>query len=1504
LNELKRKLSADAAPSFHIEIDLTKTEWMEPTSLMMLACLLHTHNKVIQRVDIFLGDLAIRTRHNFLSFLSRQNFLACLFLDEKTFVTCVSAGVVSNYNDLDELNDILQDLNTGNAFRNQTCIKSAVFSVEEYQASEQKIYELTEQFILESRSMSSGDHFVLNDYSKDRLFQRLRKFLFEAVQNCVDHAYGPGKPGFFSVFARVREGIPREFPFQQGWHDLHVEEKKKALAIKFREVNINAGWLEIFVVDVGFGLSRTAREWTDSEVSTVEKTKLARYLVGNTPLKNLGELLFRYPFSRNAKDRGPRTNVTGFQEIGRTLKDGGGYLRISTGLEAVGGTFPWTYPNNGAYFPERVTEPLSEVDPTGTALMLTLQPLGASQTTASEAFSRLTRPRREQIYKKLAGNQPFASPEIRCAFDKRFGGNFRPSQEEIDEVGQAIRSGNAVTIYVRLGKGATKRDVGHWFSDVVNNIESARLSKPILNFLFVDLYPFHAELLADFMQSVRIDLYVNSVSVVSITSHAVCFEKKDNHHLRLSKTLTMSFLASNQAPVSLLSVLFVLREMDSRAFWRLGTQVPITEAFIPANVTWTSSLLKPKPTEFFGYLDFSHALMDEIRARVCRRALLRFAALSYPNDIDSTDELTNRLVEELKVKNVEVFDVDGPSLLVSSVIVTGSTLKRFSRMSTYKNAWQFCFFNRVAKGEEVSTYALLNWNPPDMEPLDETYSRVRGTPFVSVDGDYAIKLSRLFLDDHAIQSHYDRDTQKTYADLDQYQSLQVGHWIAGRRHEFFSFRSERTIEQCVLFNSEPWRWFKSEIEKCLGDKNTSWIVLYPAHHATSLLASGLLADSNAKSLLSGRMFPINFLRERHVEPYFISPVTEDKITRAIGAQKKPVGVLIFDDAVISSRTMRAIAQIADHCSKKATGKSAQIKTVALLDRSGMPAYSGVMDRFKAKHRRFWRWDVPGINDGNHCPICMGLEAADAFTWVGMGSRRAARVTESWREAWSPVNIAERATAGHAVPISAAIFPYSMKFGVLKDGDRWIPNHIALRSAESLASSLIELTRLTHRADIALRKSEEFSKTDKDLASFILSSVYLHMMGSLRYWERINYLRQLVDNYWEQLRCNEITKLVGILLLSLDAQSCVDLYDLHLEKALSSRPLLNEDVAVALGMIISKADIQPVHAPRGTQAAKNASYLGRMFNGIDPFRDLFDLIGESGKTHHYSPFSQEIKNFIDKENGRSPTVYWDGANVILGLVQNLKDILERIDECAFEPLGNVNVTKDVQALERMCEDLRKAISGRSWHQCLALCKSVHRMVYNNDAVTTALCHDYRDAFFKVASRSEFIDGFLDACVYELTTNWSDYRSNKAEKVSQAWIAENGDATPAVFCGLGGDRWSEQFLVLFDQGVKGAIVEVLQNVIHSPLKIACPWTQKGPVPAWPAHAWWRAQVRGGENKLLRISIVTGSNGADELYVNEAKNSFQALRACGGKVHTPVVSDGLVRVDIDVPTISKEG
>jgi len=494
LLKLKKHLVSETNHS-NIWLDFTETSWSEPTSLLFLVTLLQNFKHKIETIILDFGDISGFHRRNFLRFLARQQFLAA-FPNKSEFHFIDINGYQKETFDLEEISGVFLNLSGNAVFRGQDCIFAEVVKTNDLKKNKHEAF--IERLISEAASRSKSYSFNLTEYDKEKFFQRLRKFLFEATLNCVEHAYNNVKSSHVSVFARIRQGVPKSISRAQNWHQYYNEEKQNALTIKGAHINIHAEWIEVFVCDAGDGILAHAKDWKPPNITHAVSKKITKYLLGKEPLANVARLLFREPLSRFGNRESYRTNITGLMEIARTLTDGSGYLRIIDGAEGVGGQFPWGFPNQGLNEIIATTKTLESRMAVGTCLALSIQQQSEGQAARHDFFQKPTIDDTEAILGAFRHDAP-VKENILC-FDRRFLEVLRPNPDEIEIIHNLVLKTNHVSVFVRLPKRATKQDIARWIYEL--NWQSKTANSKIefeISLIFVDFNGYQAELFPEFI---------------------------------------------------------------------------------------------------------------------------------------------------------------------------------------------------------------------------------------------------------------------------------------------------------------------------------------------------------------------------------------------------------------------------------------------------------------------------------------------------------------------------------------------------------------------------------------------------------------------------------------------------------------------------------------------------------------------------------------------------------------------------------------------------------------------------------------------------------------------------------------------------------------------------------------------------------------------------------------------------------------------------------------------
>ncbi|NYJ13040.1 hypothetical protein GGI64_004121 [Rhizobium leguminosarum] len=1493
--KLKQSLT-EAEPSGvpqRVLVDFQKTSWCEPTTLLAIANLLQDFDNRVQKIVLDLGHIGDPRRGQFLTFLARQGFIGCFPAMTEYRVKTKPGARMSTMSQF-ELQDHLSDLPAENLFRKMDALGARLIKLTDFHEKEDRLADLVEDLISEVRIKTQGYTFNLNAFAMDQYFQRLRKFLFEAILNCTEHAYINGA-GHASVYARVRQGLPRDAS-ADAWHQNFNRERENAAAIGYRELNINSEWLEVFVCDTGMGILGRTADWLESARTQNERVLIQSALQEKYPLRGLGRLLFQAPLSRYGKNRGHRTSETGFLEIARTLNQGGGHMRILDGLEAIGGQFPWEHPNIGAL--GNVSERTNDELALGTCLCLSYQPHTDAQPATSEGFILPTPSDQAIILDALRANGNHGD-DIQI-FDRRFTGGARPLWNDFAATLTRSKRGLRSKLIVRLPKSTTKRDIGHWIDDLDKHAGNDLLPGRV-SLVLVDVKGFHAELLVDFLTRLRRSVsepLVDEISIVTIgfeTAH-LRFNSRRRRYAIIKNPRERSHIWESRK-IFLTEVCASLKRMDTAAFWSEGPVLPISSFFENAQIKWSSSTLKPKVTFFDGYIDFTHALVDPQRYRTCQRALYRILIVLKPSQVFATDELVAPLLTEIEHELGLSPSTSGLTVLVASVEISGSTVARFNRQSSYSENVVVTFFNRNISLEDRNV-TLIDWHPPELPKRQEILERVSGTAFVARHGDYGVRANRMFRQDdgEVLASFYPRSPGETYADFSQLDAIRLNHHEASRRHDLLAFRASETIDRCTIDNNAAWKWIKDHIDGFV-DQKSNYVVVFPNSRAANAIIQNYLERRPDSREIARRFFPLNFLRQRKIQPYLISPLIEEKLTKLFGAGKEKPEALVVDSVTFSGDTLRQITQLLQSCSVRATGKTAEVHTLALLDRSGFPAYDGVMYHYNARHHRYWRWDVPHLGGVEGCSLCNALARAEAVV-KGTESLSLKNTVEEWLGYWKakPGRFAEDTNPDMDLPLPE---PASIKFGIVATDDAFDYHSVTHTHSLNLVATLAELTRITHRSDIAIRWAAKYAEVVPLVALQILSVNLLLFATSFRYWERIRYFREIMDILFRQgLGVSEhekaVISLASIALLLIDEETLEDLDRIYIDAITSEIEIKNVSVCAAMAMLFSGKNKDRSFSARRDIKGRNLQRFRVAENGLSGFADLFDVVGLSASEWHRAPLQRAIDRTVRNAEALSPTDLRRLVLTLIGVIGELELALERIVDSfrIFEPLivPGLSPDEDLRFVRKLRKELITRHFERDRKQALRQLSELRSFLYDGTQNNPGLAIRYTRSLFFHAERGASKGLFFARIRSEFMEEWESYARSKPESASHHWVLAEALRRPVIVVS-DSDVWDSDFFVFTPEVVWEAIKVTFQNVIHSDIRINSPWNDDVQS---TADMWLRLNVL---ETYLEIDFASGSSQTRAVELHR-KDCYDRVVTLGGSISNPTIVNGIYKFKLRIP------
>ena len=293
------------------------------------------------------------------------------------------------------------------------------------------------------------------------------------------------------------------------------------------------------------------------------------------------------------------------------------------------------------------------------------------------------------------------------------------------------------------------------------------------------------------------------------------------------------------------------------------------------------------------------------------------------------------------------------------------------------------------------------------------------------------------------------------------------------------------------------------------------------------------------------IIPVNFLRSRNIEPLLVNPAVDEKLASIVACSEgKGIVVRIFDSGVVTGSTIRALKQkIQSTLRLEEIGYDIEhgyvqgkipIETIALLDRSGFPMYPELMNSYKQKNLRYWRWDMPSLGTVDSCAICRAKK--DIASILKPAVHAESDLIAADKDLLHKIEndfVGVSASAGGAISDNEieSLTELDIELKTVTFGNSGKqPNLIQLNSPLELVGITIERTKLLHRADIALSRSNSFTRNGDgnihnyrpDLSILILSTHILLFSSNFSFWERYSYALELLKvmmSYGEELNSN-------------------------------------------------------------------------------------------------------------------------------------------------------------------------------------------------------------------------------------------------------------------------------------------------------------------------------------------------------------------------------------------------
>jgi hypothetical protein len=967
--------------SARLRISFSRCEWVSPLPILALATELMSFSSVGRIIEIDLGDGAstddgAMRRWRTLKFLSFHGFLSafCCRQDLRVRFQFDKEGDRGNeglwYEGAAGLKGVRDSINRSRV--ELIYGDSVVLPVTIWKLPISTSPDLTSTVRTKVRELLKQADTALFKFKtdsrkyRDVTLQRINQLLLELVENAAEHAYSGSLSGYVGLYARVRQTQSEEA------RDARLLEISKSPLLGRVLLNEKQQQIELFVIDVGKGLFADIDAWKHEELRVLRSKHLTA-----RPLQLTAALLFHQPLSRHDRTRSEvsrlRGSSTGLMHLHKILSHGGGNDRslVITGREWLAGPHP------------RPTGFHDDVLATGGHMLCTdlltgtFYHLGISPAVIPELNSQWfssDKPTSTEILrsivKKLSGSTPVKNLSSKV-IDIRSGEGLESVERRVIELTTGSLGGTVVRVNRVAEKNLVNKIVVSW---LLGTAKSTRKS----SLLFLcDLGRYQA---VDtvwvvenfFSRGERFDLggWKGDASIFLITEDLCCTELKLNFKSRHDGQTQVSVdrATSNISKLDnrLVYLLEELRVCDSAAVWRRVHELSGSANHNPIllrDVLWSATGANGTLPY---YLNFAQLIQDEDAARCIRRSLRRILALFPQASHHALDGLVGASLHDAKKWLIDPPIDSTDAVLVGSLSVSGSTLKRFrlpprTSLVAVVDSIKTPYFSNTTQAITASHLAALLWDPSLSTQATNTpnYRRVGRSAYIER------------IEAAPAQVAFD---EGLYTELESARLIKVGHWAHGERHSLLELNAEIAIEQSGASESGAIQFLVEQL--ALLCKSSPIVLAFPidkiayrlAHHVKSRLSQ---MDANASLALT--LLPLSFMPRFAGGLTRFAPLVADAARRlaAVNNGVRPIAVFL-DFGFITNRTVRHVAR------QLTEAGFDDIQALGLINRSSAPELPSETKRLapisKAFPQTYWRWNVPVLGTGTHCPMCGVLPA--------------------------------------------------------------------------------------------------------------------------------------------------------------------------------------------------------------------------------------------------------------------------------------------------------------------------------------------------------------------------------------------------------------------------------------------------------------------------------------------------------------------------------------------------
>jgi len=787
----------------------------------------------------------------------------------------------------------------------------------------------------------------------------------------------------------------------------------------------------------------------------------------------------------------------------------------------------------------------------------------------------------------------------------------------------------------------------------------------------------------------------------------------------------------------------------------------------------------------------------------------------------------------------------------------------------------------------------INLESKNEDPLSEyngkqPWKRIPNTPYIAPQGEQSISILRYFRNEDSTLNfekplYYGRTPQEMYHDFQRLGIIKSGHWMYTNRHDLISINMRIAFRYSFLELGPLYSWLKEQFQYFFSrDKNghhRAQLLIYPSHPVTDSMIEQIKKDSSFNDILpSGGLIPVKFLRQRTVSPLLASHLVKHRIKELVKRNKwKKWVAVIFDDGTVTGKHLRELSQLIQSL-------GARYYSIALLDRSGLPAQEELLEKFNRQHKRFWRWDVPGLGNKRNCPLCQAVAIVQTFGQKISSERKKTRLKE-WIRNWK-VRDVDLSWHIDYLPQKQITPPLEITFGVdLNNKNIRKEKKIAFADSSLAASLLTELTRLTTRADVTIKKADKIKAIHPDAAIEFIAIQLLLFFDELSVQEKIIRYKKLLDYIWERDDENEATSLAGLCFALIDENIISEVWEICKKVLIPKKLIGNLDATLVTNLIQQKFEFDNINTRNIDKSITKVERLNWTILGVSiGFMDaisnfLYHLYRHPSNDSQLSAHSTEIRERLNTftENEPHDQKLKVSATEVVKDLKLIKKIFNDLHQNWLISKQNIKLDD----LNNNIDVIEKKFKKKSNEWILKKVQKLREKLLGNSQ-NGGYIDDVGKALFRQYHSSDAFDNdFMAISVRELRRKWEDIILSKEENekyyvASSRWRGDKRKILKPIITCSPNDAL-QNIWVFSDSFTRGLISDMLSNVFHANKKIKDPFNKNNEI-THVAHIWW--YIEKNENH----AILTMANSTGNMKISLRQNANLAgFEHAGGSTKT---------------------